>query len=144
MTFRAERDIDRYIENPVRKAIGYYLLKHKQPGDRIACEPLGFIGYYSRMPVLDFPGLASPEVTAFLKTHPNSRKLDLVIEALRPEWIALRETEYQSFTREPYMKFLATDYTVEKIFRSDPVHTKQIFSVDHNIDTAFYLLKRRT
>ncbi len=126
----------------MRKAIGRYLAQHKKPGDAIVCEPLGFIGYYSRMPVYDFPGLASPEVTAFIKTHPDARKLDRVIEALRPEWIALRETEYQSFLSEPYMQFLQTDYRVEKVFRADEAHTKEIFRVDHNVDTAFYLPKK--
>ena len=143
ITFRAERDINRYIENNVRKAIGRYLFHHKQPGDRVACEPLGFIGYYSRMPVLDFPGLASPEVSAFFKTHPGSRSLDRMLEAMRPEWIALRQIEYQSFITKPYMKFLETDYSVVKIFRSDSTHTSDIFGVDHNVDTCFYLLKKR-
>ncbi len=143
VTFRTEREINGYIENPVRKAIGRYLFTHKRPGDVVACEPLGFIGYYSRMPVLDFPGLASPEVSAFLKSHPDSRKLDRMLEAMRPEWIALREMEYQSFITRPYMKFLETDYTIEKVFRSDAGHTKDTFGISHNVDTAFYLLKRR-
>lgn len=53
ITFRAERDIQRHIETPVRIAMGKYLFAHKKPGDRVGCEPLGYIGYYSRMPVLD-------------------------------------------------------------------------------------------
>ena len=43
-----------------------------------------------------------------------------------------------------HMKFLETGYTLERIFRSDPVHTNEIFRVDHNVDLTFYLLRKRS
>jgi len=140
-TFRADRAIQRYIE-VARKNIGLYLYAHKQPGDQVGCEPLGNIGYYSRMPVLDYPGLASPEVTALLKRDPSRRSLERMLDYFRPRWIVLREQEYRYILR--YMKFIETDYRIEKVFTSDPEHTGAIFRADHNIDLCFYLLKRRS
>jgi hypothetical protein len=141
-TFRAEHDIQQYIETPVRMEIGKYLLTHKKPGDAVGCEPLGYIAYYSRMPVYDYPGLASPEVTAFLKQHPDLRTLDRMLEFFKPNWIVLREREYQYMLTLQHMQFLRTEYAVEKVFRSDPVHTGEIFRIGNNIDLTFTLLKK--
>ena len=142
VTFKAERDIQRYIEDPVRKAVGEYLFAHKKPGQTVGAEPLGYIAYYSRMPEYDYPGLASREVTDFLQKNPGRRMLEQMLEFLRPDWIALRGYEFTDFTRRPDMRFLDTDYQVEKIFRADPAFTSTILDVEHNIDTSFYLLKK--
>ncbi len=142
-TFRAERDIQRYVETPVRIAVGKYLFEHRKPGDRVGCEPLGYIGYYSRMPVLDYPGLASPEVTGFLRRYRGQPWIDHMLNHFRPEWIALRPHEYQSLAGYPHMGFLQSDYVVVKTFQADPVHGPHIFRIEKSIDTGFYLLKKR-
>ena len=144
LTIPAERNIQRYIETPVRVAMGRYLAAHKKPGDRVGCEPLGYVAYYSRMPVYDYPGLASPEVTEYLKRFPQHRSLELMLEHFRPEWIALRENEYRFMLGygDP-MKFLETDYTVEKVFRADP-NAGRILRVENNADRVFYLLRKRS
>ena len=142
-TFRAEHDIQKYIETPVREALGKYLFTHKQPGDRVGCEPLGYIAYYSRMPVYDYPGLANREVTEFLKRNPDERTLPRMLEHFRPEWIALRGREYEVFTGRPSLAFLKNDYRIEKIFRADP-RADHIFRVEYNVDRVFYLLHRRS
>jgi hypothetical protein len=144
LTFGAERDIQRYIENPVRVAMGRYLGEHKRAGDRIGCEPLGYVSYYSRMPVLDYPGLASPEVTDYVKRFPHHRNLEHMLEHFQPEWIALREHEYRNFAALDFMKFLETDYRVERIFRADPAQAAGIFRSGRNVDTCFYLLRKRS
>lgn len=142
-TFGAERDIQRYIEIPVRMTIGKYLYEHKKPGEAVGCEPLGYIGYYSRMPVYDYPGLASPEVTAFMKQHPDKHTLDRMLEYFKPAWIVLREGEYRYLRTLDHMAFLQTEYSPEKIFRSDPVHTSEVFRAGNNIDLTFILLKKK-
>ena len=143
-SFRAEHDIQLYIETPVREAMGKYLFEHKKPGDRVSCEPLGYIAYYSRMPVYDFPGLANRDVTQFLKNSPpRERSLRAVLEHFRPEWIALREREYENFTGRRQMRFLESEYQIEKIFRADP-RADHIFRARINIDRVFYLLHRRS
>jgi hypothetical protein len=142
LNFRGERDIMRHIETPVRIAIGRYLFEHKQPGDRVGCEPLGFIGYYSRMPVLDYPGLASPEVTGYLRQNPEGRSLERMLEHFKPEWIVLREQEYRYMLTLPFMKFLETEYIRERDFRA--VNASLVFRAGNNIDLCFYLLKKRS
>jgi len=141
-TFRAERGIQQFIETPVRIAIGRYLFEHKKPGDRVGCEPLGFIGYYSRMPVLDYPGLASPEVTRFLREHPNERNIDSMLAYFKPEWIVLREHDYRGAVAQPAMRFLATEYILEKGFHA--VRAGEVFRADQNIDLDFVVLKKRS
>jgi hypothetical protein len=40
---RSERDIQPYIDTPVRWAMGGYLFLRKKPGDRVGWEPLGYV-----------------------------------------------------------------------------------------------------
>jgi hypothetical protein len=78
-----------YIEDGVRTQIGLWLRDHVKPGERIALEPIGYIGYYSGAKVLDYPGLVSPEVIQHLR-QPGTNRWTL-IDALKPEWLVLRE-----------------------------------------------------
>ncbi len=55
----------REIEDGNRKQIGLWLREHaKSPHDTVFLESLGYIGYFSQLKMLDFPGLSSPEVVA--------------------------------------------------------------------------------
>ncbi len=49
-------------ENGVRRQIGVWLRENTPEDALIAMEPIGYIGYYSRRPVLDEVGLVSPEL----------------------------------------------------------------------------------
>jgi len=82
----------REIEWGTRKPIGVWLRRHMQPGDRVFLEPLGYIGFYSGRKMLDFPGLASPEVVAARRELRSSTWADLV-DYLDPEWLVLRARE---------------------------------------------------
>ena len=64
------------IEDGHRTAIGRWLRANAAPGDRVYLEPLGYIGYFSGLKMLDWPGLASPEVVA-ARRH-GSRRLGRV------------------------------------------------------------------
>jgi hypothetical protein len=142
VTFKTEKDIQQYVENPVRKAIGQYLFAHKKPGETVGSESLGYLAYYSRMPEYDYPGLASTEVTDFLKQHPDPRSILDVQEHFRPNWMVLRRDEFIEYSRHSDMQFLEADYQLEKYFHAGPQRVAGIFGIDHNIDTAFYLLKK--
>lgn len=143
LTFRTDRGIQEYIDVE-RMKIGRYLLEHKKPGDRVGCEPLGNIAYYSHMPVLDYPGLASPEVTGLIRRDPERRSLEAMLEYFRPEWIVLRQSEYQYVITLPFMSFLKADYALERVFAADPARVQRIFNHQHNIDRCFYLLKKKS
>jgi hypothetical protein len=80
------------IEEHLRKPLGRWLQAQSKPGDRIMLEPIGYIGYYSRRPVLDVIGLVSPQALPFWKSGSASPLLDLA-RAFRPEWCVLRPRE---------------------------------------------------
>ncbi len=81
------------IENGLRRQIGFWLRDHAQnPHDTVLLEPLGYIGYYSGLKMLDFPGLASREmVEARKRLGPG--KQNLVYLELKPDWVVLRPWE---------------------------------------------------
>ena len=142
VTFKGEKDIQEYVENPVRKAIGEYIFAHKKPGETVGSESLGYVAYYSRLPVYDFPGLASNQVTDVLRAHPGS--LDVVLEALKPDWILLRWNEWERFYENLPVDatFMKSSYRVEKVFKYDAEHGRGSFRMDTNIDRIFYLFKK--
>src|SRR6185312_4860456 len=56
------------IENGLRRQIGLWLRDHaKTPQDTVMLEPLGYIGYFSGLKMLDYPGLASKEMVEVRK-----------------------------------------------------------------------------
>ncbi len=85
------------IERPVRAAIGHWLREHaRSPRDTVFLEPLGFIGYYSGLKMLDYPGLSSPEVVAARRLATSQAYpfcWSELIQILRPDWLVLREFE---------------------------------------------------
>ena len=81
----------RYIENQVRRSIGEWLARTAAPTDTLFLEPLGYIGYYSRLKTYDYPGLSSSEVVATV--HSGARRFTEVIARLHPTWLVLRPFE---------------------------------------------------
>jgi len=81
----------RVIEYGVRKEIGLWLKNHAHAGDSVFMEPLGYIGYYSRLKTYDFPGLSAPEVVAALRS--DSKDFSDLIAKFHPTWLALRPHE---------------------------------------------------
>ncbi len=69
-SFRDEKRIQAFVEDGVRKQVGIYLASHMGPHQTIGCEPLGYIGYYSRHVIYDFPGLCNREAAQYFHAHP--------------------------------------------------------------------------
>jgi hypothetical protein len=92
------RSIDRDIahaqrtEDIVRLPIGLWLHDNAAPNDHVLLEPIGYIGYYSGLPILDMIGLVSPEVLASYRASVQNPRLDIV-QRLRPELLLLRPSE---------------------------------------------------
>jgi hypothetical protein len=82
-----------HIETGIRHSIGSWLREHADPRDTIFLEPLGYVGYYSRLKTHDFPGLSSAEVVAVVRK--GARRYADIITALRPTWVLLRLAEAQ-------------------------------------------------
>ena len=49
----------------VHRAMGLFLRQTADPGDLVAAEDIGLIGYYSRLRILDRDGLVSPEAVPY-------------------------------------------------------------------------------
>ena len=71
-------------------------LPGQRPTDTVFLEPLGYIGFYSNLKMLDYPGLSSPEVVA-ARRRASARDYpgcwpELIID-LSPTWLVLRSYE---------------------------------------------------
>lgn len=81
------------IENGLRRPIGLWLRDHAQtPHDTVLLEPLGYIGYYSQLKMLDWPGLASREVVEARKRLGPEMETQIALDLL-PDWLVLRPYE---------------------------------------------------
>jgi hypothetical protein len=76
-------------------------------------EPLGYIGYFSGLKMLDVPGLSSREVVdAVRRFGLNWAK---IAEELRPTWMVLRDSEIASINaKSPQM--LTEAYESVRVF----------------------------
>jgi hypothetical protein len=115
-TFRAEKAIQETVENGVRKRIGLYLNAMMTPEQTLGCEPLGYVGYYSRRTVYDFPGMGSKKVTDFLRSHPDQRNMNGVFKHFRPDYLLLRPWEYDMIRKAPDGNWIDQDYELERAF----------------------------
>jgi hypothetical protein len=101
------------IENNHRHKIGDWLQTHASPTDRVYLEPLGYIGFYSRLKMLDNPGLSSPEVVAARQAGQTSH--GQIIQALRPEWLVLRPDQVRTVD-ESSPHLLSQEYRLAQVF----------------------------
>ena len=83
----------RLIEDGVRRPIGFWLRAHAaSPHDTVMLEPLGYIGYFSGLKMLDYPGLSSKEMVAVRRRLGPQREKEAYLE-LKPDWLVLRPDE---------------------------------------------------
>jgi hypothetical protein len=75
-------------EETVRREVGLWLREHTPPEARIAMEPIGYIGYYSRRRILDEVGLVSPEMVPL--NREGAGWFDRMVRQLRPDYIVER------------------------------------------------------
>jgi hypothetical protein len=110
MTTVQMRVQQRVIEFGNRMQIGLWLKEHASAGDRVFLEPLGYIGYFSGAHMLDYPGLASPEVTRLLELGSTPGE---IVAALAPEWLVLRRSEAENLLAYPAIR---SNYHVARVF----------------------------
>ncbi|HEV2695946.1 MAG TPA: hypothetical protein VG347_23870 [Verrucomicrobiae bacterium] len=81
------------IEDGMRQPIGLWLRDHaRTPHDSVLLEPLGYIGYYSGLKMLDYPGLASKEMVEARKRL-GAEHQNQAYRELKPDWLVLRPEE---------------------------------------------------
>lgn len=79
------------VEEGGRKQIGLWLRAHASPGDSVFLEPIGYIGYFSQLRIIDYPGLTAPRVSQLI--HAGQGSYGNIIDALQPTWLVLRPSE---------------------------------------------------
>ena len=105
----------REIEDGNRKKIGLWLRQNAtSSAETVFLEPLGYIGYFSQLKMIDFPGLCAPEVVAAQKKLKTNSWAKLIPE-LNPDWLVLRPGEADSI-REINPLLLTQLYSPVKIF----------------------------
>lgn len=83
------------LEDDVRRPLGEWLANNAGPNDTIMLEPIGYIGYYSGLRVLDMTGLVSPQVIpCYSWDVPNP--LAGIALSYHPDWLILRPDERKS------------------------------------------------
>ena len=118
------------IENGLRRPIGLWLHDHARTlHDTVMLEPLGYIGYYSGLKMLDFPGLASREMVETLKRLGPYQKNRIALE-LKPDWLVLRPMEIQAG------KFIDME-SLQKFYE-----LAQVFDASDKIGATRWLLGR--
>ncbi len=142
-TFRGERNVQVYVEDQGRKQIGLYLHQVSQPGDTIGCEPLGYISYYSRRTVFDYPGLGNPRVVAFLRANQDKKSLDYVLEHFRPTFLVLRQFEYLNYSALPRNAWIDKDYMAIREFRVPPENVAKLLFPGRNVDLDFIVFRKK-
>ena len=81
------------IENGLRRQVGLWLRDHaRSPHDSVLLEPLGYIGYFSGLKMLDVPGLSSEEMVQTRRRLGPDKEGQAYLELL-PEWMVLRPSE---------------------------------------------------
>ncbi len=139
--FRGEKNVQLYVEDGVRKAIGMYLAAVMRPGETIGCEPLGYIGYYSRHVVFAFPGMCNRQVVQFLRDHPQGRNLLDMLDYFHPDYVVLRPNEYELGLRTG-RSWLVSDYEKIATFQTSEDGRAQLLFPHDNLDVEFYMLRR--
>ncbi len=123
------------VEESIRIPLGLWLRAHSAPTDRVMLEPIGYIGYYSRLPVIDVIALVSPEALDCYRPAFASPRHELW-QRFRPEWMLLRAGELQELQRDEAL--LSPTERLEAAYvltptEPDPSQEK----------TGFYLYRRR-
>ena len=94
--FSVERAIQAEVEDGVRTPTSIALGTLVPPGQGVGSESAGYIEYWSRVTLYDYPGLTSRVGLETVRALPReNRKFYDFIDVLRPPWLVLRPTELQ-------------------------------------------------
>jgi hypothetical protein len=85
-------------ENRLRIPMGLWLKENAKPEDRVMLEPIGYVGYYSGLQMLDTVGLVSPEVLPYYRSEIRSPYHE-IWQRFQPEWVLLRTGEANDLAR---------------------------------------------
>lgn len=141
-TFPLEANVQNQVEDKVRKPLGLWLRDHVPPGQSVTSESAGYIGWYGRVKLYDYPGLTSPTAYDALARVGHARNnIYTLIGAVRPDWIVFRPSELAGFAA--YEPAVAAQYHPVIEFKVAPgsVDLTRGGVTYINIDTDFVVLR---
>lgn len=142
-TMRSDKYIQQFVESGEREQMGLYLAGVSLPSDTIGSESLGYVGYYSRRTIYDYPGLCSRKVVQYLRDHPHGRNMISMMETLRPTYLVLRPMEYQDDDGHIRYPWIAQDYELVRVFKVPQDQRRKILHAEDNIDFEFDIFRTK-
>lgn len=141
-TFVLEQRVQHDVEDQVRVPMALWLHHNVPPGQTVTSESAGYVGYYGRVKLYDYPGLTSKETVAIMKRLGTKRNsMFELINAARPNFVVIRPSELYAFKQANAA--LLGDYTEVKRFSVPRTPALERGNVTYvNIDTDFIVLKR--
>jgi hypothetical protein len=105
----------REIEDGTRRQIGLWLRQQAaSPADTVFLEPLGYIGFFSQLKMLDTPGLCAPVVVEAEKKLQTTSLAEVIAE-VQPDWLVLRPAEADPI-RKAKPRLLTESYSTVRAF----------------------------
>jgi hypothetical protein len=98
-------------EDGLRKPAGEWMAHNVPQGSRVMMEAIGYVGYFSRLPVLDMVGLVSPEVIPIYQT--SQYPLGEIVVKFRPDYLLLRVSErdtLEEYSRAAGRRLIDSEY----------------------------------
>jgi hypothetical protein len=140
---KSDKYIQDYIENGVRKQVGLYLSRTARADETIASESLGYVGYYSRRTIYDYPGLCNRKVVLYLRQNPQGRNLISMMQTLRPNYLVLRPREYQGADGKSLYPWIEEEYELVKVFKAPETARREILNGKENVDFEFDVFRAK-
>ncbi len=138
----------RIVEDGNRRQLGEWLRAQSASAkDTVFLEPLGYIGFFSGLKMLDYPGLSSPEVVAARKRATSQSYpfcwSELIMD-LQPDWLVLRQHE-REFIKNRDAEVLEHYYERARVFdvRAEVAAVKFLPGRAYLVNDAYYEVYRR-
>jgi hypothetical protein len=143
-TFRSDWAVQRYLDDGLRGSIGRYLGEVSYPSDTISSESLGYVGYYSRRVIYDYPGLCSRVVVGYLRQYPDPQMHHVwsMAEHLQPTYMVFRPFEASTPSGTLY-PWILKNYDLVADFKASPHARDSILYYDNNIDREFLVFRHK-
>ena len=140
LSYALDARIQREIEQGVRVPMAQFLRDAVGPGEAVASEAAGYIGYYAGVLLYDYPGLTSPTaLDAVRSVAAEERGLSAMIDRLRPAWIVVRPDELADLQRR-YPE-TAARYEVARRFGDGAPTIAVDGLVKYTIDRSFLVMR---
>jgi hypothetical protein len=139
--FSVERAIQAEVEDGVRTPTSIALGTLVPPGEGVGSESAGYIEFWSRVTLYDYPGLTSRVGLATVRDLPReNRKFHAFIDALRPPWLVLRPTELDDL--RSFFPATAALYQEVKRFGGSVNEVEWFGYAKATVDAEFIILRR--